>query len=413
MNIFTLFAVLITVTALLSYFNERYFRLPPTIGVMVAAMCLSIVLILTGQVVPAVNLWAVRLLGEVNFSRVLLEGMLSFLLFAGSLHVDLQALLARKWSILALSTIGVLTSTILIGLLFHFALGLLGLQVPLIHTLLFGALISPTDPIAVLGIMRSAGAPPDLESAITGESLFNDGIGVVVFILLLGFATGGHDASVIQAGELFLLEAVGGALYGLALGYGAFRLLRSVDNYTVEILLTLSLVAGGYALAGILHTSGPIAMVVAGLFIGNHGRLLAMSERTRQHLDAFWELMDEILNALLFVMIGLEVLVLRLLPEFIAAGLLAIPLILVVRYASVGIPITLLRLFRPFGAHTVTLLTWAGLRGGISVALALSLPATAHRELFLVVTYFVVIFSILVQGLTVGPVVRWARSRAR
>jgi len=408
MDLFALFALLITVTALLSYVNERYIRLPPTIGVMTAALGLSLVLTLLGLIETDVTLWAEKILGEIDFSHVLLDGMLSFLLFAGALHVDLGSLLERKSSILTTSTLGVVASTLIIGFGFHFALRLLGIELPIVHALLFGALISPTDPIAVLGILRSAGAPADLESDIIGESLFNDGVGVVVFLLLLGFATGGHEASVFSAGQLFLVEAIGGALYGLALGYLAFRMLRSVDNYTVEVLLTLAVVAGGYALASAMHTSGPIAMVVAGLFVGNHGRLLGMSERTRQHLDTFWELIDEILNAMLFVVLGLEVLVLDLAPGYLEAGLVAIPLVLAARFVSIGVPISVLRIFRPFRPRTITLMTWAGLRGGISVALALSLPAGPYRQLLLVTTYCVVVFSILAQGLSVGRAVRWA-----
>jgi len=413
MDLFALFALLITVTALLSYVNERYIRLPPTIGVMTAALGLSLALTLLGLAGTGVNLWAARVLGEIDFSHVLLDGMLSFLLFAGALHVDLASLLERRASILTMSTLGVVLSTLIIGLGFHLALRLFGIHLPLIHALLFGALISPTDPIAVLGILRSAGASADLESDIIGESLFNDGVGVVVFILLLGFAEGGHETSVLSVSLLFLVEAIGGAVYGLALGYLAFRMLRSVDNYTVEVLLTLAVVAGGYSLANAMHTSGPIAMVVAGLFIGNHGRLFGMSERTRQHLDTFWELIDGILNAMLFVVLGLEVLVLDLAPGHLEAGLLAIPIVLAARFFSVGLPISILRMFRAFRPRTISLMTWAGLRGGISVALALSLPASPWRQLLLVVTYSVVVFSILVQGLTVGKAVRWAARGAR
>jgi CPA1 family monovalent cation:H+ antiporter len=408
MSLFTLFAVLITVTALLSYLNEKFLRLPPTIGVMAAALLFSLVLALVGQAGFGVDAWAEAILERLEFDALLMEGMLSFLLFAGALHVNLADLMDRRWTILTLSTVGVILSTLLVGTAFYFLTSLLGLGMTYPYALLFGALISPTDPIAVLGILRGARAPRTLEAKIIGESLFNDGMGVVVFSLILGFAADGQEITLAEPVKLFVAEALGGLVFGFALGYIAYRLLRSVDNYTVEILLTLSMVAGGYTLAGILHTSGPIAMVVAGLIIGNHGRLFGMSERTREHLDTFWKLLDEILNALLFVMIGFEVLVLKVAPAYMLAAVASIPLILGIRFASVGLPISVLRIFRTYGRRSVTLLTWAGLRGGISIALALSIPPGPERSLILFVTYAVVVFSILVQGLTVGRVVRWA-----
>ena len=410
MSLFALFAILITVTALLSYLNERTLRLPPTIGVMAAALFFSVLLAGLGQLGVLADEWAKGLLEQVDFSALLMNGMLSFLLFAGALHVNLGDLRERGWSIFSLATFGVVLSTFLVGTSFYFLLQALELRIPYVHALLFGALISPTDPIAVLGILRSARAPKRLESIIIGESLFNDGVGVVVFTMILGVVVGGHEMSLIGGGASFLEEAVGGVIYGLALGYVAYRLLKSVDNHTVEILITLSVVSGGYVLADALHTSGPIAMVVAGLLIGNHGRAFAMSDRTRENLDTFWKLIDEILNAVLFVMIGFEVLVLDLDPTFLLVGLLAIPLVLAVRFATVGVPISLLRLVRSFGPRAVSLMTWAGVRGGISIALALSLPASPHRDLILWVTYTVVVFSILVQGLTVGRAVRWTTS---
>jgi len=412
MTPFTLIAILVTVTALLSYVNERFLRLPPTIGVTAAALFASLLIAGLGQLGLDVERWAELLLVRIDFDDVLLEGMLSFLLFAGALHVDLGDLLGRKWTILSLATIGVLLSTFLVGSLFWLLLGWIGLSIPFIYALLFGALISPTDPIAVLGILRRAGAPQRLESMVIGESLFNDGVGVVVFTLIAGLIAGGHELSLVGTTSLFLQEAVGGALLGLVAGYLAFLLLKTIDNYTVEILITLSLVTGGYALAGALHTSGPIAMVVAGLLIGNHGRVFAMTDRTRERLDTFWELIDEILNAVLFVLIGFEVLLLDVGPHYWLAGLAAIPLVLGARYVSVGLPLALLRPFRTFERHTVGLMTWAGIRGGISIALALSLPQSGERELILFVTYAVVVFSILVQGLTVGRVVRWATARS-
>jgi CPA1 family monovalent cation:H+ antiporter len=396
MSIFALIAVLLTVTALLSWVNERFLRMPHTIGVMTAALILSVGLTILGHFGLVVDQWAEDLFGRIDFSTVLMKGMLSFLLFAGALHVDLSALLQRKWTILSLATVGVLTSTFLVAGFFYYLAAAFGFPVPFLWALLFGALISPTDPIAVLGILKSAHAPESLETRIVGESLFNDGIGVVMWR---------------GAGELLLEEAVGGVVVGLVLGYIAYRLLKSVDNYTVEVLITLALVSGGYALAGALHTSGPIAMVVAGLFIGNHGRVFGMSDRTRQHLDTFWELIDEVLNALLFVMIGLELLVLDLEPVYLLVGALCVPLVLAARMISVGMPVTVLRRFQTIERFTVRLLTWAGVRGGISIALALALPPSPYRDMILVATYVVVIFSIFVQGLSIGRLVRWTAAR--
>lgn len=406
MSLFALFAVLLTITALLSYLNEKTLRLPTSIGVMAAALAASLLLILLSQTGLVSDDWAEQMIGQIDFSDVLLHGMLSFLLFAGALHVNLADLLGRKWSILSLATFGVILSTFLIGGAVWGLARLLEIDLPLIHALLFGALISPTDPIAVLGILKTAGAPEDLKVMIAGESLFNDGIGVVVFTMLAGLVAGGHDVTIAGASELFLVEAVGGVLYGLLLGYVAYRMLITVDNYVVEILITLALVAGGYALAEFLHTSAPLAMVVAGLFIGNHGRAFGMSDRTRQHLDTFWELIDEILNAMLFVMIGLEVLILERQGNYLLIGLLAIPIALTARLACVGTPIALLSKFRSFPSGTVPMMTWSGVRGGISIALAMALPPSPYRDLILLMTYTVVIFSILVQGLTIGRVVR-------
>ncbi len=413
MSLFALFAVLITITALLSYLNEKTLRLPPSIGVMAAALAASILLILLSQTGLVSDDWAESLIGQIDFSAVLLHGMLSFLLFAGALHINVDDLLGRKWSILSLATFGVVLSTFLVGAAV-WALGrVLGVDLPFIHALLFGALISPTDPIAVLGILKTAGAPKDLEVMMAGDSLFNDGIGVVVFTMLVGFAAGGRQVSAAGVAELFLVEAVGGALYGLVIGYAAYKLLSTVDNYVVEILITLALVAGGYALAEALHTSGPLAMVVAGLIIGNHGRAFGMSERTRIHLDTFWELIDEILNALLFVMVGLEVLILDRQGISLLLGVLAIPIVLGARLVSVGAPIALLSRVRTYPAGTVPMMTWGGVRGGISIALALALPPSPYRDLILLITYTVVIFSILVQGLTIGRVVRRFTGSAR
>jgi CPA1 family monovalent cation:H+ antiporter len=299
----------------------------------------------------------------------------------------------------------VLLSTAIVGLGSWWVFGALGLDVPFVYCLLFGALISPTDPIAVGAILKRVGVPHSLRMKIQGESLFNDGIGVVLFLVILGVAAGGHEVSAVEVGELFLVEVLGGLAYGVVIGWIAYRLLKSVDNYQVEILVTLGVVTGGYALAQHLHVSGPLAMVVAGLLIGNRGRSLAMSERTQERLDSFWELVDEFLNAVLFVMIGMEVVVLQLRGSYIAAGLLAIPLVVLARFVSVGGAVQLLKRLRGFSPHAVKILTWSGLRGGISVALALSLPAGFERSLLVTVTYVVVCFSIVVQGLTIEPLI--------
>jgi CPA1 family monovalent cation:H+ antiporter len=415
-SLFEILALLVSLAALFSYVNHRVLRLPTTIGLMVLGLALSLGLIGLGYFSPAVIEWARRLLSSVDFSRTLMHGMLGFLLFAGALHVNLDDLRERKWAIALLATVGVLVCTFLVGGLAWAIFGpVLGLEVPFLYCLLFGALISPTDPIAVMGILKSLGVPRSLETKITGESLFNDGVGVVVFLAIAGLLGFGHSVpepvGAVAVARLFVAEVGGGALLGLLLGWIAFGLLRSVDNYQVEILLSLALVAGGYALCNRLHLSGPIAMVVAGLLIGNHGRTFAMSDRTRQHLDDFWELVDEILNAVLFVLIGLEILVLQLNARYLLAGLLMIPAVLLARFLAVGGTLSLLRRWREFTPHAVKILTWGGLRGGISVALALSIPATVaghpvpEREILLTVTYAVVAFSIVVQGLTVGALI--------
>lgn len=406
MTVFQIIAVLLTLTALASYANHRFIRLPTTIGVMLIALLGSLGLLAAGHLSPAVSDQAASWLSRIDFDDTLLHGMLSFLLFAGALQINLDDLAEQKGVIGVLAFGGVLLSTALFGALIHLILNFVGLPLPFVWCLLFGALISPTDPVAVLGILKSAKVPRSLETKIAGESLFNDGVGVVLFLVLSGIAVGGHAVTFQHIASLFLQEALGGVIFGLGIGYLTFRLLRSVDNYQVEVLLTLALVVGGYALATAWHLSGPIAIVVAGLLIGNHGRRLAMSSKTREHLDTFWELVDEILNAVLFVLIGLEVLLLTFSRDLLLAGILAIPTLLLARLASVGLPMQVLRRWRSFTPGAVTIMTWGGLRGGISVALALSLPPGREREIVLAITYVIVVFSILVQGLTLQPVVR-------
>jgi CPA1 family monovalent cation:H+ antiporter len=403
-------AICIVVTALLAYLNHRFVKLPTAIGVMVTALGLSLLLVALDAVgiAHALRDYEVELLHSFDFSDVLMQGMLSLLLFAGALHVDLSELRAYRWQVGVLAAVGTLLSTLIVGFAMSWVLPLVGLPLPLQYCLIFGALISPTDPIAVIGILKSAGAPKNLELVIAGESLFNDGVGVVLFALLLEMLLSGATPTLAHAGGLLLQEAGGGLLFGLVIGYVAFRLLRSIDNYQVEVMLTLAAVMGGYALASQLHVSGPLAMVVAGLVIGNQGRALAMSDTTRHHVDLFWELLDEILNAVLFVLIGMEVIVIRFAPGIAAAAAAAIAVTLLARWLTVGLPVGLWpRAFRlPQGSGRV--LTWGGLRGGISVALCLSLPAGPNRETLLAMTYCVVVFSILGQGLTIGRVVRRA-----
>jgi CPA1 family monovalent cation:H+ antiporter len=371
-----------------------------------------LVLVFVGLAVPTLENEAKNLIRRIDLHQAFLNGMLGFMLFAGSLHIKLRELATRKWTVVVLSTVGVLISTAVVGVLAWGLLSVAGIPARLIYCLLFGALISPTDPIAVMSILRQAGVPKDMEIKIAGESLFRDGVGVVVFLGLLEIATGAIEPDVVHLVELFLWEAVGGAAMGFALGWVTYRMLRSVDNYQVEVLLSLALVAGGYALVNRLHMSGPIAMVVAGMLIGNLGRAYAMSPTTIENVDKFWELIDEILNAILFVLIGVEVLALEFTSKFLLLGLLAIPAVLLARLVSVAGPIMAMRRRGRFAKHTIRVLTWGGLRGGISVALALSLPresnggVIAERDALLAMTYVIVVFSILVQGLTIGPLTR-------
>jgi CPA1 family monovalent cation:H+ antiporter len=406
MGLFEIIAILLTISAVFSFINYRFLKLPTTIGLMLIALVFSLFLIVAGKFIPGSNHWAVELLREVDFDETLLHGMLSFLLFAGALHVNLGDLRQQYRVIAGLATVGIVISTFVVGGLSWLMLNLLGMHMSFIACLLFGALISPTDPIAVLGILKTTNTPKSLETKIAGESLFNDGVGVVLFLVLLNIATSGYqEVSAAEIGLLFVQEAVGGAALGLAAGLLTYWFLKNVDNYQVEVLITLALVTGGYALAEGLHLSAPIAIVVAGLLIGNHGRSFAMSAKTREHLDGFWELVDEILNAVLFVLIGLEVMVLDSTGLELAAGLLAVPIVLVARFVSVAVPVAMLSYFRTFSPHVVKILTWGGIRGGISVALALSLPAGQERHAILTITYAVVVFSIVVQGLTIGRVV--------
>lgn len=404
---FNVAVICLVLTALFAYINNKYVGLPTTIGVMAIAQVFSFGLFgLNLLGVGSLHQYEVSLLSSIDFSDVLMEGMLSLLLFAGAMHVDLSELKEYGWQILVLAVVGTVLSTVLVALGVWYLLPLTGYSLPFAYCLVFGALISPTDPIAVMGIMKSAGAPKSLELLITGESLFNDGVGVVLFSLVLTMITSGENPTFSHGAVLLAHEAGGGILFGLALGYFTFLLLKSIESYMEEVLITLAAVMGGYSLAMHLHVSGPLAMVVVGLIIGNHGREHAMGAEVREYLDMFWELLDAILNAVLFVLIGLEVIVISFSASLFKAIIPVIILCLITRLITVGIPTGLLRgPFKiPHGAWKI--LTWGGLRGGISVALALFLPQGPERDLILALTYSIVVFSILGQGLSIGMVIR-------
>lgn len=414
MALFNVATILLVLAALIGYVNHRIFRLPHTIGLMVLTLGMSSLVLLADALWPGLDLKriAVGYVGRVDFGRTLMDVMLSFLLFAGALHVKLEDLLERRFAIGTLATVGILMSTAIVGGLSWLVLGWVGFDVGLGPCLVFGALISPTDPVAVMGLLKTTEAPRSLRAKIAGESLFNDGVGVVVFTVLatalhLKGAQGHEVTGAFQIGLFFVREVVGGAGLGLFAGYVTYRALKSIDQYELEVIITLALVMGVYALGNALHCSGPIAVVVAGLFIGNPGRSFAMSEVTVDHMEKFWSLIDEALNSVLFLLIGLEIFVIDFgSAKLIEAGLLAIPVVLIARFVSVSIPISILRVRRQFSPGVIPILTWSGLRGGISVALVFSLNPMPHKDLLVVCTYFVVLFTVIVQGLTVKPLLR-------
>ena len=416
MNAFDTAAVLLAVAALSGYLNHRILRLPATTGTLAVALVSSLLLVAVDQVVPA---WGLRdaiaaFLGEIDFNEALMHGMLSFLLFAGALHINLDDLLDQKWTIGALATIGVLISTAAVGGMMYGVFRLFGFDIPFMVCLVFGALISPTDPIAVMGLLKELKAPRSLEAQIAGESLFNDGVAVVLFFALASAAglQGADEVLEITANAagltgFFLREVLGGAAPGLGLGWVGYHALKSLNDHPLELLITLALVMFTYSLSFWVHVSGPIAVVVEGLLIGNPGRRFAMSDKTREHVDAFWQMLDEILNAVLFLLLGIEVFAVPGGVTPIAVGLLAVPMTLLARLISVTLPITAMSLRGPYRRGLVPVLTWSGLRGGISVAMVLSLPPFPAREYLLAATYAVVVFSILVQGLTVRRVLTY------
>lgn len=408
MEYYSIVTVLIVLSAIFGYINVRFLKLPITIGLMLITIVFTVVLLGIAQFDDTLLLREKEFIAQIDFETVLLDIMLSFLLFAGALHTNFDQLKVQRWPILAFATLGVLVSTFLVGISMFYILKWIGLDVDFIYCLLFGALISPTDPIAVLGILKKAGAPKKLETKIVGESLFNDGVGVVVFLTIFAIAAK-PDANIefSEIATLFGQEVIGGIVLGLFLGWITYRLMRSIDNYEVEVILTISAVMGGTMLAHKFHLSAPLAMVTAGLIVGNDKvRNSAMSETTEAYVDKFWELIDVLLNTILFIMIGMEMLVLTLDGNRIYAGLLAIPVILMCRYLSLWLPIKFFAKKLDFVPKTNIIMTWGGLRGGISIALAITLTNDMHRELFLVITYIVVVVSIIGQGLTVEPIIK-------
>ena len=411
MSTFALLSLLVTIGALFSFLSYRVLRLPTSIGTMVLSLCAAAGLIFAGHYAPGLHAEAQSIVGGIDFNAVVLHGMLSLLLFAGALQLDLPQLGKEKLSVTTLSIGSTALSTVLVALLFKFALQAVGLNISIMAALLFGALISPTDPIAVLEMLRRVGASASLETQLAGESLFNDGVGAVIFLALLSASTGGAAPSLRAFLISLLLKAGGAILLGAGLGYLMYRLLRLVDRYRLEIMLTLALAMGGYALADALHLSAPLEVVTAGLLVSGRARRLAMSEITREHMERFWEFADDLFNIVLFLLLGLQLLVLPIERRYLLASLLAIPAVLLARWISVAIPVGILNLFRQRVPGTVAVLTWGGLRGGLAVALALSVPAgqELHRNQLLVATYVVVVFSILVQGVTIAPLLRRLR----
>ncbi|UQD57167.1 sodium:proton antiporter [Flavobacterium sp. K5-23] len=402
MDLFHLFSILIVLSAGFAYINFRILKLPNAIGLMLVSLIFSFFILLAGYYFPSFKENIALKMDSINFSELLLEGMLSFMLFAGAIHIKFHDLNKEKLSILLFSTFSVLISTFIIGFATFYLLNFMGIQVELIHAMLFGALISPTDPIAVLSILKSAGVSKSLETKIAGESLFNDGVAVVVFITILKLAKPGANLNIGSILMLFGQEAIGGLVLGIILGYIGYKLIASIDNYQVEVLITLAVVMGGYTLAHYTHVSGPLAMVAAGLITGNHGKTLGMSDITAEYVDKFWELIDEILNALLFVLIGLELLIIQTNQKILFAAIIILFITLITRYISVYIPSIAVRLKEKITQKTILILTWGGLRGGISIALALSINPEYNKDIWVTITYVIVCFSILVQGMTIG-----------
>jgi CPA1 family monovalent cation:H+ antiporter len=406
MELYYSFSILIVLAAVFSYLNLRYLRLPSTIGVMLIAMIASISLVVVGTYYPSLIQGFSNVIASVDFTEVLMGAMLNFLLFAGAIHISMHDLRKQRAPIMIFSTVGVIISTVLVGAMTYLMFFLLGMQIPFIQCLVFGALISPTDPIAVIGILRTAGIRKSLEIKVAGESLFNDGIAVVLFTVLLQLAGDKEvDITFAHVTTLFIREALGGLLIGLLLGYIGSQGIKRINSYNVTVMITLAIVMGGYLVTQYLHISGPLTMVAAGLVIGNYGKATAMSAADKDYLDKFWELIDEILNAMLFLIIGFELLLISDIREYWMIGLISIAIVLLARFFSIWLPIRFVPNIGKFDGKTITILVWGGLRGGVSVALALTIDSTLNQNLFLAITYYIVVFSIVVQGLSIGKLV--------
>lgn len=404
MELYYSFSALIVLSAIFAYINARFLKLPASIGVMVIALIVSVGLIATDSIFPRIFIRITTLIASVDLTEILMGAMLNFLLFAGAIHIHLEDLREQRAPIIIFSTVSVVMSTFVIGFLMFNILTLAGMPIPLIQCLVFGALISPTDPIAVLGILKQAGVPKSLQTKIAGESLFNDGMAVVVFILMLALARG-EEVNTTFSGitSLLVKEALGGIVLGLVLGFIGSQMIYRVDGYNVHVLITLAIVMGGHLAAQAMHMSGPLAMVAAGLVVGNYGKNLGgVSEMERDYIDKFWELIDEILNAILFLIIGFELLLIPDLKQYGWIGMITIAVVLFARFISIYIPVRIIPFRTRFGKKSITILVWGGLRGGVSIALALSIDQDLNKDLLLAITYFVVLFSIIVQGLTVG-----------